>query len=86
MVVVEREPLESGGACAKREVEYMLGGVNERASGEEEWRRYERTDWFGNEGEGCVLRARDTCEAVYGDVVWKRWNQVLILHGYVYLS
>jgi hypothetical protein len=32
-----------------------------------------------------VLRARDTCEAIYSDVVWKRRNQVLILHGYVYL-
>lgn len=43
-VVVEREPLESGGLRTKREVEDVLGGVKERASGEEEWRREERTE------------------------------------------
>lgn len=44
VVVVEREPLESGGACTNREVEDVLGGMKERASGEEEWRREERTE------------------------------------------
>lgn len=35
VVVVEGEELKRGGACAEREVEDVLGGRDERASGEE---------------------------------------------------
>lgn len=79
VVIVEGEELERGGACAEREVEDVLGGRDERASGEEERRREERMDWFGNEGEGCVVRTWDPCKAVYGYIVWEGWDQVRVL-------
>jgi len=88
VVIVEGEELERGGACAEREVEDVLGGRDERTSGEEEWRREERMNWFGNEGEGCMVRAWDPCEAVYGYVVWERWDQVpvfVLLHSFLCL-
>jgi len=89
VVVVEGEELERGGVCAEREVEDVLGGTDERTSGEEEWRREERMDWFGNESEGCVMRTWDPCKAVYGYVVWEGWDQVrvlVLLHSFLPFS
>lgn len=39
VILVEREPLVSGGACTEREIEEVLGAVEERTSVEEVWGR-----------------------------------------------